>query len=548
MTASEAESGPGGADAIPGAQPLRRPLAVTGTILLLAFLLAPLFCQASEDALILFQYSANLAHDGVISFIPHGPPAEGATDFLWMVYLATGTRLGIPIYGMAIATSAACVVLLAMLLLRLAKQRVDLWNICAIVCLVLLAPQSFAAEAGFSVFAFALPLALMAALALLDCYGWAALAGLLLCLIRPDGVLFALPLLAVYLFRGGGLTVRFLKLAAGFLLPGLAYFLWRWHYFGHLLPLPFYVKSDTPRLWGILVARSAAGLAPSLLAACAVLAVALRKEALATANLLLFGALVLPSSCFYLAMRLDQNYASRFFLYPLVAMAVLLAFNYEAFRTRSSQVLLAGLGIWALILAYFWINWSVIYTLEYSQPHVVAVARRLQQLPDRGTMIVSETGAIPYYSQWAAYDPWGLNTPAFARKLIRPLDVSSLHPDLVILNPGVDPVPCALTPGELLPHTTRTWHNMTQNVIAGVDQNQYVQWMLPEFNDYYRFHPRRWSGEMRLGRLAYQCWFIRKSYPQSAQVFEILKQFGGISAANYEVITQEGRDPAGKTD
>ena len=513
---------------------LWRVLAVLGVLLLLAFLVAPHFCQASEDAVILFQYSANLAHTGVISFIPHGPRAEGATDFLWMVYLAFGRWLGIPSYGMAVASSAACVLLLALVLVLVARQRVRLWNIFAVAGLLLLAPQTFAAEAGFSVFIFALFLGLMATAAFLESYGWAVITGLLLCLVRPDGVVFALPLLAVYLFRGAGIGSRAWKLIAGFIFPGLVYFLWRWHYFGHLLPLPFYVKSDTPRIAGVLVLNSARGLAAPLLAAALVAWIALRKGLLARRNALLWGSLIVPSSLFYMAMRLDQNYANRFFFYPLIVMAVLLAGNYESFRPRVLQVMLAGLGVWVVLLAYFWINWAVIYTLEYPQPRVVAVSRELEQLPGRGSMIVTESGAIPFYSQWAAYDPWGLNTAEFATRLIQPSDVAALNPDLVIVHQDAGALPCKVTEGDVVPFHKRSWEHMTQNVIAGTDPSLYTQWLLPEYNDYYRSHSHRWNGQASGGRYDYQCWFIRNNSPQSAAVMDILRRHGGMSAAEYQ--------------
>lgn len=511
-----------------------RCLAITGALLLLAFLVLPVYCQAFEDAIILFQYSANFARHGVISFIPNGPRAEGATDFLWMIYLAAGHKIGLPLYPLAIATSALCVVLFAIVLLRLAKQRLTFWNLGALVCLFLLAPQVFAAEAGFSVFAFGLLLGWMAALAFRDRYGWTCAAGLLLCLTRPDGVVFALPLLAILLFRGDGPRKRIWKLAAFFILPGLIYFLWRWTYFGHFLPLPFYVKSDTQRLWGVLVLKSVTSLAPPLLAAIAMLAIGLRKRLLDQRNLLLLGALIVPSSLFYAAMRLDQNFANRFFLYPLVVAAVLLAGNYEHLRACSRPVLLPALGIWVLCLSYFWINWMVIYSVEYPEPQVVAVSRELGKLPQRGSMIVSESGAIPFYSQWTAYDPWGLNTPQFAKRLIQPADVVALHPDLIILHQESGPMPCAVASGIRIPQTERSWDNMAQNVIAGIDQKQYVQWLLPEYNSYYRSHPLRWNGQPRPGKFDYQCWFIRSDDSETTEIERLLEQFGGLSAKSFE--------------
>jgi hypothetical protein len=510
-----------------------RVLAVAGVVLLLGFLIAPMICQASEDAIILYQYSENLAHTGVISYIPHGPRAEGATDFLWMIYLAAGRLLGVGSYGLAIATSAACVLLLALLLVRAANRRVSFWNVFGVLALLLLVPQTFAAEAGFSVFAFAVLLGWMASAAYAEQYGWTVIAGLLLCLVRPDGVVFTLPVLVIYAFHGDGLRACWGKLVAGFVLPGLVYFVWRWHYFGHLLPLPFYVKSDTPRIAHVLVAHSAAGLVPPLVAACALMGIALRGRLLESRNRTLALTLLVPSSLFYLAMRLDQNYADRFFLYPLIVAAVLLAVNFESYRERAGKVLLAGFGVWAVCLAYFWINWLVIYTLEYPQPRVVAVARELAALPGRGSMLVSESGGIPFYSQWAAYDPWGLNTPAFAMHLIQPSDVRQLNPDLIVIHDDTDAMPCGTAPGEALPHAQRSWHNMAQNVFGGIDPAKYSQWLLPQFNNYYRSHPTRWNGVPRYGLADYQCWFVRNDSPQSSAVANILRRHGAITADEY---------------
>ncbi len=509
---------------------LQRTLAVFGALFLLAFLVLPHFCQASEDAIILYQYSANLAKTGIISYIPHGPRAEGATDFLWMVYLALGRVIGIPSYGLAIATDAACVLLLAATCVRAARRRLTATNVLAITFLFLLAPQTWAAEAGFSVFAFGLLLGLLTAFSYFELYGYAVLAGLLLCLVRPDGIVFAAPVLTIYLFRGRGFAANWTKAFFGFVLPGLIYFVWRWHYFGHMLPLPFYVKSDTQRLFHVLVLQSAKSLAAPLVAAIVLLWIALRNELFTPRNRTLALSLLLPSSLFYMAMRLDQNYANRFFFYPLVIAAILLAVNFDTFRLRARSVLFTGIAVWAILLAYFWINWSVIYLLEYPQPREVAVATALSELPGHGTMIVSESGAIPFYSQWNAYDPWGLNTPSFALHLIQPQDVRTLNPDLVVLHQENEPVPCVIRPNDPPPHAQRSWHNMTQNVIAGIDPAQYTQYLLPQYNQYYRDHPRRWNGEPRYGDTDFQCWFVRNDSPQSAAIESILQQHGATLA------------------
>ena len=56
-------------------------LAAYGAVVLLALLLAPLRFLPAEHAVILHQYSRNLALHGAIAYLPHGPRTEGATDF-----------------------------------------------------------------------------------------------------------------------------------------------------------------------------------------------------------------------------------------------------------------------------------------------------------------------------------------------------------------------------------------------------------------------------------------------------------------------------------
>ena len=47
---------------------------------------------------ILFNYSENLSNHGVISYYPDGPPAEGATDFLWMILVSFMYLIKIPTF------------------------------------------------------------------------------------------------------------------------------------------------------------------------------------------------------------------------------------------------------------------------------------------------------------------------------------------------------------------------------------------------------------------------------------------------------------------
>src|SRR3954465_721977 len=69
-------------------------------LILVAIILVslPALVSPAEDAAILFQYSSNLAHHGVIAYNLADGPAEGATDFLWMLAIASLSKFGAPEY------------------------------------------------------------------------------------------------------------------------------------------------------------------------------------------------------------------------------------------------------------------------------------------------------------------------------------------------------------------------------------------------------------------------------------------------------------------
>ena len=66
--------------------------------ILLVFLLticSGIFSVPYEDAAITYKYSKNLAETGIISYIPGGERAEGATDFAWMIIISVLQKLNI---------------------------------------------------------------------------------------------------------------------------------------------------------------------------------------------------------------------------------------------------------------------------------------------------------------------------------------------------------------------------------------------------------------------------------------------------------------------
>lgn len=103
---------------------------IYGVATLLALFLLPHFILPAEDALILFQFSRNLANTGAITFNAHGARAEGATDFAWMAMIAAGIKLHISPYVMTSLFNVVSLIALPFVLARIAGRPLRMWRRC----------------------------------------------------------------------------------------------------------------------------------------------------------------------------------------------------------------------------------------------------------------------------------------------------------------------------------------------------------------------------------------------------------------------------------
>ena len=203
-----------------------------------------------DDAFISYRYAENLAGGAGLVYNP-GERVEGYTNFLWVVLLSVGHSAGLatPMCAkvLGFALSLGSVVFVYLLTCRAEKAN----NLAGGLAALLLASSGLFAASG----ADGLETQLLTALMLCGLYlhlgetgdargfPWSALLFLAAGLARPDGCLF---FGAVVLDR---LLLRRVKLHSYdavmvFLVVagGLIYFLWRYHYYGHLWPNTFYAK------------------------------------------------------------------------------------------------------------------------------------------------------------------------------------------------------------------------------------------------------------------------------------------------------------------
>lgn len=450
----------------------------------------------AEDAVILYGYAENLARTGTISFYPGGPRAEGATDFLFMAAIAGLHALGMPSDVAALALSAAGIGVTVALTVQIAAAAgvagPDRPAATAAVAVAAFgALYFFAALQGFSP---ALAVAAVAAMTWLYLSGRDSglyVAGLLACLLRPDMIVFAAPFAVASLARGDFAPRLLLRLAALAVAPGLAYFAWRAAYFGHLLPLPFHVKSGSVRdLLGVFYLKSVLhngfALVVSPLAALAPLLLFVRRAELA-GYLRRMAAPIAAAAAglvFYSVMLAEQNIGMRFQA-PIYFSCLVLMLHLPA-----DPAVKRRLVVLSLVPALALIGWGMRESVRLARDeNMTALARALGTLP-RGTMLVTEAGRLPYHSGWVAYDSWGLNTPEFATRLVAPADVGRLNPDLVVLHYDV-PLPQDWA-ARLQPRTVRTWLNQCENLLIGA-RDGYDVWAVPFYRldtpSYVR-HPR----------------------------------------------------------
>jgi len=221
-----------------------------------------------DDALISFRYAHNLANGHGLVFNP-GQRVEGYTNFLWVILLAGGMRLGVDVLWLAKAIGIVCgigVLLLTLMVSDSLLPGAGNWIVFPSFLLASTASLPRYALSGMETLMFSvwLCLALWLELGVGGLKGgiFAAAALALASLTRPEGVLFfvvfAVARIVERALRGQRLFVLFreglLRLLT-FALIFAPYFAWRYGYYGYLLPNTFYAKAG-----GLSVAAVGRGL------------------------------------------------------------------------------------------------------------------------------------------------------------------------------------------------------------------------------------------------------------------------------------------------
>ncbi len=477
-------------------------LALVGVVLVYAAGFVDFNIPPFEDAAMLMRYADHLAHGYGIVWNIGGSPVDGATDFLFMVVSAGLIHIGLPlgraVRSIGLASHLATVLLVYWVNRRCWRANIFLSLLTALYLAVGVGLSYVAAFFGTPFFGLFALLTWTSAIFLIQTENspaWLeilfAVSGLCTGLIRPEGVILSILMLAAILimkgWRGAARAIAIFSLV--FLLLGGIYFIWHWRYFGYPLPNPFYKKSGGLLHWDSLLESLG-----NLLRLSGPFAFAFLLGLRAKKSIRMTIAFLVPLIGFAAAFILisnEMNFGARFqyALLPLVLVSWFplvaglereLGFSWphpgEAWGRWIWQ--LAGVAVVVMALNYSASQKCLLTSYQVSCAAVGAdgrydMARLLAQYRGKGYVIATtEAGLLPLYSGWSAADTWGLNDEWIAHHgEITSQYLDQYKPDLIVFHAYFSPlVPPKMTDKNL----SQDWFRMTVTLMDYAEQHGYI--------------------------------------------------------------------------
>jgi MFS family permease len=441
-------------------RPLYIGILIALSSIILFLLLASLFLNFTiDDAFITFRYAENLTQGQGPVFNP-GERVEGYTSFAWMLLMVAVLALGQDPVAASKALGLAGSLLTLAATYRLA--RFVSWHprstgLIAVLGLATNASFALSAVMGMETPLYTLFLTLAVLCMFREAEGgsWWPSTTLfaLAALTRPEGLaVFGLTWLYQVLFAKERWPQALARLALFGAVVG-GHLLWRWGYYGDLLPVTYYAKT------GNLLSRLRAGLfylvefliGPGLFLAAAYL-VALRQHSQRLRYLLWlcggYAAIVvweggdwMPGLRFWVPLLP--------FLYLILAEVLVTAFHRLTTLASPRQKVLAWVGFSSLgalyltlTVGYTAITWTYtsLRARGYEEAHRTLAAWLRENAPPDANVALMDVGIIGYYSRLRIIDLTGLTEAhiahapgAFQEKVYDPAYVLDQRPEYVVL-------------------------------------------------------------------------------------------------------------------
>ena len=425
-----------------------------------------------EDAYILYIFSESLANGNGISYFQGGDPAEGATDFLWMVILGVGNFLGSDVAVFAAILNGFGLSIIAFISMLLASKNIRGLGLLlfggSVSLIVFFSQIAQSSLAGFSAGFYCSFVALVFYLLYQrkeSTIHFVPVVGIILGLLRPDGVIIGAvaSLVGLYFAYSKGILKRYLIFSLICFTIGMVYFVWRYSYFGQLLPLPLYVKSTSPGSLPGLFPHVGWAMSNDFLGLFAIATLIFCKDrwrificSLPVAAL--FIALVFATQSQNVSYRFQAPGTTLLIMWSSLFMSEL-AGNLKTFGKSRILVLgLVGVITFSATASYARGSFKVVEYLK-GEEYINYFPYHISKIIGKEvTIALTEAGRFAYWVKGKKYDLVGLNTPEIAVKKSSPAYIAGLNPDIIFMHVAgtadysqfCDSNYCELSPSEVL--------------------------------------------------------------------------------------------------
>lgn len=395
-----------------------------------------------EDAYILFIYVENIINGHDIAFYRNSPPAEGATDFLWLILLTALSYTGIDVGTSSIILNSIGVFIVTTIIYNLIiKSKYlttkELALLLPFSALWLAFPPLKAALGGFSVYLY-MAIVLLGYMTLFH-IRYILLTpyiSIIIALFRPDGVIIGIGMTLI----GLALSIKnenFRHYLLGCFIAtaiGIFYFIWRYNYFGNLLPLPLYVKSHGAS--GINgINDNLAWIKDNLFLLLPIILLSIKHKKLR--RVLLLSAPVLTLFLILTFATQSQNVGFRFQAPTFIILYTSLIFLLIHSKERGDRSLTNAI----ILFLFIFITYTGTKTLWNSRDivnfnYINQAPKAINNiLPQGSTIALTEAGRMAFWNQAGNHiiiDLVGLNTEYPALNTIDEKYLKKLNPDIVM--------------------------------------------------------------------------------------------------------------------
>jgi len=417
----------------------------------------------AEDAYIILRYARNIADGYGFVWNPGELPVWGSTSFLWTILLAGFGIVGVNLILAAQILNSVLASLLVLTIGWFSVKHLDASRTSVLISLMILSISLIVGHilTGFDVILFSYTVLLSFIFSYFSMHEesdtnrnqqFLGISLILTSISRPEGIIIAGATLFIVLLGRKMENLR-ARLVNTFLVYGsamLVFLLATFLYFGSFVPNPLAIKSSGISLVEASLRRGigflTGGVALLVLVLCVVWLLNQNTERFWNQLLLLIPIVGVFGSYFFIIQY--QNVLSRFQFPLLPILFVMMPGGIDILRNAAAKdvqlrfwkgesvfrnIIKLGLVIGLVgivLLAQYGDTREMVPYIEGQDKAIAGVY--LNQFSESGySLVVTEAGMLPYFSEWRVIDAWGLNDPYIANEGLSYNYLTSNNPEVI---------------------------------------------------------------------------------------------------------------------